>query len=319
MGASSVRRWVKHFKGGNTSTEDEPRSGRPRTASTECNKERVYEIIQDDRRVTVNTVARKLGIGHSAVQEMIERLSYRKVCARWVPRFLTEDHKGQQKAINSELLQRYQHESDVFLLYIVTEGFNLAEFLEPRQTINAARYVQTLHKLRRALRDKRPGRNIIILHDNARPHATGLTLKVIAKMGWEVLPHPSYSPDLVPSDYHLFGFVTDQLRGQRFETREAIQKAVRQCLRRDGTEFYRKDPGYEQICEIEEILAGKCTELPSKKSLTVEQIAAFVHAPLSSCEVERRFSRYKDVLRDSRRRLTMENLKDLVIVNCDRI
>jgi len=35
MGASSVRRWVKHFKDGNTSIQDEPRSGRPRTASTE--------------------------------------------------------------------------------------------------------------------------------------------------------------------------------------------------------------------------------------------------------------------------------------------
>jgi len=32
MGASSVRRWVKHFKDGNTSILDEPRSGRPRTA-----------------------------------------------------------------------------------------------------------------------------------------------------------------------------------------------------------------------------------------------------------------------------------------------
>ena len=50
MGASSVRRWVKHFKDGNTSIQDEPRSGRPRTASTECNTERVDEIIQDDRR-----------------------------------------------------------------------------------------------------------------------------------------------------------------------------------------------------------------------------------------------------------------------------
>jgi hypothetical protein len=36
------------------------------------------------------------------------------------------------------------------------EGFILAKFLEPRQTINAAHYVQTLHKLRRPLRDKRP-------------------------------------------------------------------------------------------------------------------------------------------------------------------
>jgi hypothetical protein len=29
-------------------------------------------------------------------------------------------------------------------------------------------------------------------------------------------------------------------RGQRFETREAIQKAVRQCLRMAGIKFYRR-------------------------------------------------------------------------------
>jgi len=57
MGASSVRRWVKHFKDGNTSIQDQPRSGRPRTASTERNKERVDELIQDDRCVTVDTIA----------------------------------------------------------------------------------------------------------------------------------------------------------------------------------------------------------------------------------------------------------------------
>ncbi|PNF18003.1 hypothetical protein B7P43_G13308 [Cryptotermes secundus] len=274
MGVSSVQRWVKHFKDGNTSIEDEPWSGRPRIASTEHSKERVDEIIQDDRRVTVDTIARKLGIGHSAVQEMIESLGYRKVCARWVQWLLTEDHKGQQKAVTSELLQRYGHEGDDFLFCIVTgdkswfhhfepetkwqsmewhhlhspskkeaktvpsaakvmgtvfwdaERFILAEFLEPGQTTNAAGYVQTLHNFCHALCDKRLGRNIIILHDNARPHAARLTLEAIAKMGWEVLPHPSHSPDLVPSNYHLFRFVKDQLRG-RFETREAIQK---QCV-----------------------------------------------------------------------------------------
>ena len=64
------------------SIQDEPRSGRPRTASTERNKKSVVEIIQDDMRVTVDTIARILGIGHNAVQEMIESLGYRKVCAR---------------------------------------------------------------------------------------------------------------------------------------------------------------------------------------------------------------------------------------------
>jgi len=120
------------------------------------------------------------------------------------------------------------------------EGLILAEFLEPEQTITAARYVQTLHKLRRALRDKRGGRNIIILHDNAHPHAAQLTSAAIAKMGWKVLPHPSYSPDLAPSGYHLFVFVKDQLRGQRYETTEAIQVVVRQCLWMAETEFYRR-------------------------------------------------------------------------------
>ena len=124
MGMSSVRRWVKHFKDGNTSIQDQPRSGRPWTASTECNKERVDKIIQDDRRVTVDTIARTLGIGHYAVPEMIESLGYRKVCAHWVPRLLTEDHKGQWKAITSELLQRYRHEGNDFwsVLWQVTKA-----------------------------------------------------------------------------------------------------------------------------------------------------------------------------------------------------
>ena len=64
---------MKHFKDGNTSIQDEPRSGRPLTAPTERNKESVDEIIQDDRCVTVDIIARTLGIGHNAVQEMIER------------------------------------------------------------------------------------------------------------------------------------------------------------------------------------------------------------------------------------------------------
>jgi len=114
MGASSVRRWVKHFKDGNTSIQDQPRSGRPRTASTEPNKKRIDEIIKEDRRVTLNAVATKLGIGHSAVQEMFGSLGYRKICVHWVPHLLTEDHKVHRKAITSEMFWRYQDEGDDF-------------------------------------------------------------------------------------------------------------------------------------------------------------------------------------------------------------
>ena len=77
---------MKHFKDGNTRIQDQPRSGCPQTASTERNKERVDETIQDDRRVTVDTIAQTLGLGHNAVQEMTESLGYRKECrSRWSP------------------------------------------------------------------------------------------------------------------------------------------------------------------------------------------------------------------------------------------
>ncbi|KAJ9600590.1 hypothetical protein L9F63_026273, partial [Diploptera punctata] len=118
------------------------------------------------------------------------------------------------------------------------QGCILVEFLEPGQTINAARYIQTLVKLRRALHNKRPGRKIILQHDNARPHTAGATVEKIRTFGWETLPHPPYSPDLAPSDYHLFSSVKE--RGQRYETLEDIQKAVCQCLRAAGMDFYHK-------------------------------------------------------------------------------
>ena len=78
MGASSVRGWVKHFKDGNMSIQDQPRSSRPQTVSTEPNKERVDEIIKEDRCVTLDAVATKLGIGCNAVQEMTGSLDYQK-------------------------------------------------------------------------------------------------------------------------------------------------------------------------------------------------------------------------------------------------
>ena len=53
----------------------------------------LMKFIKEDRRVTLDAVATKLGIGHNAVQEMTGSLGYRKICARWVPRLLTEDHK----------------------------------------------------------------------------------------------------------------------------------------------------------------------------------------------------------------------------------
>ena len=64
------------------------------------------------------------------------------------------------------------------------------------------------------------------------------TQEAIAKFGWTVLPHPSYSPDLAPSDFHLFGPLKDALRGTRFEDDKSVIRTVRTWLREQETSRY---------------------------------------------------------------------------------
>lgn len=50
-----------------------------------------------------------------------------------------------------------------------------------------------------------PRAGVILQQDNTHLHDTQLVHETIDKMVWEVLPHPLYSLDLAPSDFHLFG------------------------------------------------------------------------------------------------------------------
>ena len=103
--------------------EHEPRSWRPRTASMEHNKERVDELIRGDRHVNVDDIAAKLAVGHSAVQEMIQSLGYRKVCARWVPCLLTKDHKLQKRTIWVENSSAYSLQPQIGTLRLTSSQF----------------------------------------------------------------------------------------------------------------------------------------------------------------------------------------------------
>jgi hypothetical protein len=102
------------------------------------------------------------------------------------------------------------------------EGIIHYELLERNLTITAERYCQQLLHLEEAIQQKRPGRphGVILQHDNARPHTANMTKAAIHKLDWEILPHPSYTPDLVPSDYHLFTSLSNNLQGVSFNNAE---------------------------------------------------------------------------------------------------
>ena len=89
----SVRRWIVDFKRGRSDITNKLRSGRPSSAVTEANKQHVDELIRSNRRITMRDIIDVIGIGHGAVHNIITDLGYSKICARWVPRQLTDELK----------------------------------------------------------------------------------------------------------------------------------------------------------------------------------------------------------------------------------
>ncbi|GFN82737.1 histone-lysine N-methyltransferase SETMAR [Plakobranchus ocellatus] len=88
----------------------------------------------------------------------------------------------------------------------------------------------TLDRLKEAIRRKRPWllrKGVVIQHDNATPHSANLTQQWLQRYGWEILPHPAHSPDLAPSDFHLFGPLKRHLGGMAFETEDDLISELR--------------------------------------------------------------------------------------------
>jgi transposase len=88
-----------------------------------------------------------------------------------------------------------------------SKGIIHLDFLTGQKTINAQYYSTLLkEKVKPAIGSKRRKRqdSVFFLQDNTRPHTAALTVATLLKLKWDVLPHPPYSPDLAPSDYHSF-------------------------------------------------------------------------------------------------------------------
>ena len=122
-----------------------------------------------------------------------------KLCARWVPKQLTPEHKA--KRMESELifLQRYHDDSDEFLDRIITGDETWVAHFTPETK------QQSVH--------------------------------------WRQLGgvnHSSYSPDLAPSDFHLFLHLKKFLSGQRqrFQNDREAEMSATQWFHSQAAYFY---------------------------------------------------------------------------------
>jgi len=117
----------------------------------------------------------------------------------------------------------------------------LGHYIPRGNTVNSATYADLLkNHLLPAIKSKRRGllsTGVLLQHDNARPHTARSTFATIQDLS-ECLPHPPYSPDLAPSDFHVFGPLKEAMGGKSFRSDEEVQQAVHEWLYCQSKDFY---------------------------------------------------------------------------------
>ena len=118
------------------------------------------------------------------------------------------------------------------------------ELLKPNKTITGERYRTQLMRLSRALCEKRPQyeqrhEELILQHDNVRPHVAKPVKIYLETLKWEFLPHPPYSSDIALSDYYLFRSMANGLADQQFRSYADIQKWLDSWIALKDEHFYR--------------------------------------------------------------------------------
>ncbi len=97
-----------------------------------------------------------------------------------------------------------------------------------------------MEKLRQLSGRTTPRFRPCLLHDNAAPHTAKVTKETLESLGFRVLPHPPYSPDLAQSDFHLVRSLQWFLRDKTLETEEEVKCALDDYFASKGINFYQR-------------------------------------------------------------------------------
>ena len=76
-----------------------------------------------------------------------------------------------------------------------------------------------------------------------------------------------------------------------------------------------KNNGFNELKNINSILNGK--QLQLNTNFTPEQLACFKLAPITSCDVERSFSKYKYLYNQRKYRFEFDNFAKILIISCN--
>lgn len=139
---ATVYNWVNEFKRGRTSTQDEPRSGRPVEVTTPEMIDKIHDMVLNDRRIKVREIVEATGVSQGTVFSILhEKLGVKKVSARWVPRLLSEENKRNRVVDSKAVLALYRRNPDEFLRRYITVDETWIHYYTPETKEQSKQWV----------------------------------------------------------------------------------------------------------------------------------------------------------------------------------
>ena len=117
---ATIYNWIREFRSGRTSVFDADRPGRPIEISSHT-KEKLQEIVQSERRITTRELIVRLNVSKGTLHDMLHDLGLRKLCSRFVPRFLTAEMQQMRRQCAKKNLEIFDELGCAFIYNIVTK------------------------------------------------------------------------------------------------------------------------------------------------------------------------------------------------------
>ncbi|CAD5220532.1 unnamed protein product [Bursaphelenchus okinawaensis] len=276
---STVTRWFAKFRVDDEKLEDKPRAGRPSKLDKDalrrkieddphitireleellnCGKSTIGDHLKAmgmvkklDKRVPHNLTDLQKAKRRCASEKLLQRCKNEE----FLDRIVTIDEKWisfnntrrstswcKRGEAPKHVPKPELHEKKLMVtVWWCSSGVIQYDFMKPGQSVTADTYCAQIDKLRHNLPTMVRRRGPIILQDNARPHAAKKTVARFRELGYEVLEHPPYSPDLAPTDFHLFKHLSSFLNGRIFKTPDDAKNAFKNFINSRNPEFYNR-------------------------------------------------------------------------------
>lgn len=166
--------------------------------------------------------------------------------------------RGEGDVPQVEVQRRLTTRKHLLSVFWDCKGVIHMEILPSGKTLNSDIYCQQLDNLKVAIQNERRRligegfHQIHYLHDNAKPHVASKTVAKLSDIGFTVLPHPAYSPDLAPSDFYLFSPMKSSVRNKTFDSADDIMKTINKWIASKPRKFFadgiQKLPGRWKRC-----------------------------------------------------------------------